>query len=226
MSGSSKRSRKRNAPGESGAPPKSRTLTVPGHGDVSRDRAIALIATSPSTTAATLSVDYSRATFGELSLTDTMAVLSETLKAVRQGSLAEVENILMAQAVALNSIFTDLSVRAARAEYVDGMERYLRLGLKAQGQCRATLETLAAIKNPPLVVTRQANISNGPQQVNNGVTAQVAPSRAEGSETAPNELLGERYGEWLDSGTESATARSDSSMAPLGEVDGATKRPR
>jgi hypothetical protein len=32
------------------------------------------------------------------------------------------------------------------AEYLDATDRYLRLALKAQGQCRATLETLAAIK--------------------------------------------------------------------------------
>lgn len=34
---------------------------------------------------------------------------------------------------------------------------------KAQSQCRATLETLAAIKNPPVIYAKQANISNGPQ---------------------------------------------------------------
>jgi hypothetical protein len=44
----------------------------------------------------------------------------------------------------------------------------MRLALKAQGQCRATLETLAAIKNPPVVFAKQRNISHGHQQVNNG----------------------------------------------------------
>jgi hypothetical protein len=42
----------------------------------------------------------------------------------------------------------------------------MRLAFKAQSQSRATIETLAAIKNPPVVFTRQANIANGPQQVN------------------------------------------------------------
>lgn len=42
---------------------------------------------------------------------------------------------------------------------------------KCSTQCRATLETLAEIKNPrPVVFVRQANIANGPQQVNNGST--------------------------------------------------------
>jgi hypothetical protein len=58
-------------------------------------------------------------------------------------------------------------------EHFDAFERYLRLALKAQNQCRATLETLAAIKNPPVVFTKQANINhgNGNQQINNGTLA-------------------------------------------------------
>jgi len=52
---------------------------------------------------------------------------------------------------------------------LSAMETYLRLALKAQAQSRATLETLAAIKNPPVVFARQANINHGgQQQVNNG----------------------------------------------------------
>ena len=64
-------------------------------------------------------------------------------------------------------------------EYIEATERYMRLALKAQGQCRATLETLAAIKNPPVVFARQANFANGPQQVNNN------PTRAEIPESPP-----------------------------------------
>jgi hypothetical protein len=35
----------------------------------------------------------------------------------------------------------------------------MRLALRAQGQCRATLETLAVMKSPPTVFARQANIA-------------------------------------------------------------------
>ena len=38
----------------------------------------------------------------------------------------------------------------------------MKLALKAQNQCRMTLETLAAIKNPPVIYARQANFANGP----------------------------------------------------------------
>jgi hypothetical protein len=36
---------------------------------------------------------------------------------------------------------------------------------------RMTLESLATIKNPPVVYARQANIAHGPQQVNNQLVA-------------------------------------------------------
>ena len=62
---------------------------------------------------------------------------------------------------------------ANMGEYLPATETYLRLALKAQSQCRATLETLAAIKNPPIIFAEQANVTTGPQQINNGAT--VAP---------------------------------------------------
>ena len=64
-------------------------------------------------------------------------------------------------------MFTYLTMPATTAEDLGTCERYLRLALKAQPQYRATLETLANIKNPQTVLTQQANIAHGPQQVNN-----------------------------------------------------------
>ena len=62
-----------------------------------------------------------------------------------------------------------------------------------------TLETLATIKNPPVVFARQANINNGgQQQVNNG--AQPMDSRAPAANylTQPTELLEASDGQRLD----------------------------
>lgn len=75
------------------------------------------------------------------------------------------------QATALDAIFTALAHRASvnLGHYPETAERYLRMALKAQSQCRMTLESLATIKNPPVVYARQANINHGgQQQVNNG----------------------------------------------------------
>ena len=76
----------------------------------------------------------------------------------------------MAQAVTLNTIFARCAVQASRnleGQHLEGTERYLRLALKAQSQCRTTIETLAIVKNPTTIFARQANIAAGPQQVNN-----------------------------------------------------------
>jgi hypothetical protein len=61
--------------------------------------------------------------------------------------------------VTLNAMFTQLANQSTQSQCVDQLDRYMRLALKAQGQCRATLETLAAIKNPPTLFARQANIA-------------------------------------------------------------------
>ena len=72
---------------------------------------------------------------------------------------------------------------------MNAAETYLRLALRAQAQCRATLETLAVIKNPqPVAFVRQANIANGPQQVNNAPAQPGESSRARESENQQNKL--------------------------------------
>jgi hypothetical protein len=82
-------------------------------------------------------------------------------------------------------MFVHLGRGAYLSTHMDQKEQYLRLALKAQSQCRATIETLAVLKNPP-VFTRQANIA-GQQVVNNGTM--VGASRAREIESAPKELL-------------------------------------
>ena len=100
---------------------------------------------------------------------------------------------LAAQAVVLNSTFTQLTYHASTMTIVDQIDRFTRLALEAQGQCRATVETLSVMKNPP-VFARQANIAHGPQQVNNGVSPELSPSRAENQETQQIKLLESRDG--------------------------------
>ena len=103
-------------------------------------------------------------------LTATVEALDETVAAVQRGELGDAEALLVAQASTLNAIFARCATAASRnleERYLDSTERYLRMALKAQSQCRATIETLAVLKNPTTVFARQANIAHGPQQVNN-----------------------------------------------------------
>jgi hypothetical protein len=125
--------------------------------------------------------------------------------------------MLMIQAHTLDAIFNTLALQASRAKYTDEIDRYLRLGLKAQSQCRATLETLATIKNPqPVAFVRQANIAHGPQQVNNDGAAPA--SRARESENPPNKVLEHQHAERLDFGTPGAAVGADSEMETVGAV--------
>ena len=98
-------------------------------------------------------VSFGEPTFGELSLTDCAKVLKVTAQGLNDGDLSAAVTMLAAQAVALNAMFGELA-RVGQANMFkapDYADRYLRLAFKAQGQSRATLETLAVIKNPPVV---------------------------------------------------------------------------
>ena len=54
---------------------------------------------------------------------------------------------------------------AMASDYLDQFEGYLKLALRAQVQSRATIGTLAELKNPPIMgYVKQANIAHGPQQ--------------------------------------------------------------
>ena len=113
---------------------------------------------------------FSEFAFGSVGLTACLAQLNGAVDRVHRGDLRDGEALLTAQSVTLNALFVHLANLAARAEYVDNFDRYLRLGLKAQAQCRATIETLSEMKNPPTLFAQQANVAHGPQQVNNTVS--------------------------------------------------------
>ena len=114
---------------------------------------------------------------GEIDLAELLEGQREQFKKVQAGDMQPVEAMLYGQAKTLETIFTSLARRATSQEYLKQFQAYLGMALKAQAQCRATLEALAEIKNPrPVAFVKQANITNGPQQVNNGMQPQQAGS--------------------------------------------------
>lgn len=155
----------------------------------------------------------------DLQLMSLIGALTEQADKVHEGDLKRLEATLSAQAHSLDVIFNLLAQRAAAnmGQYLDATERYLRLALKAQGQCRATLETLATIKNPPVVFARQANIAHGPQQVNNGLEPN-ARARA-GNPNQTSELLESQHGERLDPRATGAASPTDSAMETVAAID-------
>jgi hypothetical protein len=121
----------------------------------------------------------------------TVAALTAALAAqnakIRDGDMARPEAMLIAQAHTLDTLFAEMVGRSranSREGFMHSADRYMRLALKAQGQCRTTLQPLSDIKNPrPYIQNNQAQY----QQVNNATPPQAAP-RA-GKPFSSNELL-------------------------------------
>lgn len=145
---------------------------------------------------ASTAIRFIKQEHGDVSLTELVASLRDQGEAVNRGDLAAAERMLSAQAVALNAVFAEMARRAAlnMGEHLGATKSYIRQFLKAQSQSRATVETLAAIKNPPVDFARQANINNGgQQQVNNGPSptlSQPVPAVAVPLQTIDGQNIG------------------------------------
>lgn len=140
-----------------------------------------------------------------------LAVLRDQAQTVNRNDLSQLEGMLTNQATALQSIFSNLTEKAFNQEFLPNFEMIMKLAFKAQSQCRATIETLSAIKNPPVVIAKQANIANGPQQVNNSAITNL-PARE--NSNLPNELLKDSN-ETMDSRGTITTSPTDQKLATM-----------
>ena len=201
-------------------------ITAAGKPDEDQAVAVARTVLRPTVQAAVTLKEYGKS-YGDLDLAGLIDSLTEQTRASSDGDLKRAEAMLTTQAHTLDAIFNNLARRAINAEYMDNLDRYLKLALRAQSQCRATWEALATIKNPPVMgYVRQANIAHGPQQVNNASNAAAGAPRAGENPNLQNKLLEEKDGERLDPGKTSTPGRTDPAMATVGEVDRAEDRRR
>jgi len=132
------------------------------------EKAIRQFVQSPELTNSAVVLAYKGSIAGDrIDLSDIVDSMQQSSEKLQSNAPLELtENILISQAQSLNAMFCDLAVKANNQKYLDSMDKYLKLALKAQSQCRATLETLANIKNPPIVFAKHANIAHH-QQINN-----------------------------------------------------------
>lgn len=152
--------------------------------------------------------------------------LREQTQAVHKGDMRAAEAMLMNQATALQSLFVRLAETGLQASLLRQQETALRLALKAQSQCRATLETLANIKNPPVVYAKQANVTTGPQQINNGPQAASTGTREEIFEENKLKELSHEKQQGLDTGAPGAAGGTYPGAKALAAVHRAEKRRR
>jgi hypothetical protein len=201
---------------------KSTALVIEKADDVSEDEALAGAAMDGISSNAITIAAFTEGVFGDTSLMACIGVLKDKVRAVHEGDLAQAETLLTSQASALNVIFAELARRSALVmnEHPDASERYLRLALKAQNQCRTTMETLAAIKNPPMIFAKQANIAHGHQQVNNCNGTSAPHAQTGKNRIEQNELLEVQHGgEKMDFKATGEPIGIDSAMETVGEVN-------
>ncbi|MDR3429601.1 hypothetical protein [Silvimonas sp.] len=152
----------------------------PGETDIA---ALARTASSAIVRGSMTGREFSLPMFGsDTDLTAYMGALQQQADAVKAGDTAGIETMLVTQANTLDMVFNRLALQAVQNPLMQQMDTLMRLALKAQSQCRSTLEALADIKNPrPVAFVKQANIAHGPQQVNNAPphdTAATEPAHA------------------------------------------------
>ena len=203
-------------------------LTIKTDDMKSRERLMAEVSLSSHVLNAKTAKSFSNGAFGELDLTETVGVMRELTKQVNDGSLSELENTLTAQASTLNVIFNAMAQRAAlnMGKHMGACETYLRMALKAQAQCRATIETLAEVKYPKVATfVGQQNVAYQ-QQVNNGdnksgnLTRGKRTSAHEKSKNHSNELLEAQHGKRLDTRTKIKAGGNDQNMETVGKING------
>jgi hypothetical protein len=185
--------------------------------DPGRKRQAAAVQSDSLIASCAASESFMKASYGdEYNFVESVKVLNDRVKRVQGGDMSGIEAMLVGQAHALQQVFVALMRRASNQEHLKQYQAHMNLGLKAQAQCRATIQALTELKYPrQVVIAKQANVSHGHQQVNNGVSA---PAPEVG--LAQNELLEVSDGsQTMDIGAAARTGRKDKEVETLDAID-------
>ena len=167
---------------------------------------MAEIVTRPSINSAAVMAVFN-APFGDLETPEVEKEIRNQIAAIKAGDMSNVEAMLYGQAIALQTIFVAQSRRAQVQDRLPVFQAHFNLALRAQAQCRSTLEALAELKAPRATTfVRQQNNANQ-QQVNNDAvvtanhsetlinagTKAIEATRTEAIPVSSNELLEVRH---------------------------------
>ena len=172
---------------------------------------------SASTMSAVLSADFSKSIFPDVDLADSISALSEKISTIQDGDMKPIEAMLIGQAQALQTMFVTLGRMAAIKTSLPQYTAFMNMAFKAQSQSRATIQALTELKYPKQATfVKQANISNGHQQVNNTTSTHApAPARAKEIENPHNELLEAQHDDWLDNRKTTTPSATNQAMATV-----------
>lgn len=134
---------------------------------VPTDRMLADVAVNPIAGAAIVTQTLSRGLFGELPLPGLLEAVLDATEAAKAGNLADQRALLASQTLSLNAIFVELVRRAAAnmGEHMHATDHYMRLALKAQAQCRATIEALDRLANGHQQPVKHVHVNQGGQAI-------------------------------------------------------------
>ena len=200
---------------------KAHKVSVPIQQQETQSEAVSRFFLDPSAMAGvtvTMLMDKQGVLGDDFDINDLVRVLERQVQKILSADrLEESQRMLAAEAQTLDSLFHTL-IRLGinnASENVDAFESLVKLALRTQLQCRATLEALSEIKNPKLAnVVGQANFANGHQQVINHVEV----ARMEGIESPPSELMEQRH-ERMDTRTPREAGTTYSTVEAVGAVD-------
>lgn len=143
--------------------------------------------------------------------------LQKQNEALKNGDVECIESMLLDQAHTLQALMTHNIIKLSSAEYLNQVETYSRLALKAQNQCRQTLATLSELKNPrrATFVKQQNNAVN--QQINQDGLKQTENQKNSVDQT--NKLLENIPDERLDFRASQTTSGVNQEMEAVGKID-------
>lgn len=194
--------------------------------DLTRSQLMTRVTLKPEYNAAVTALQFSAdSRNGGAGLFDMCTYLAEESGKVQNGDMGRMESMLVSQAHTLDVMFATLARKAATqmdAGFPKAADVYLRLAMKAQSQCRTTIEAISEIKYPKApTFVKQQNVGHN-VQVNNGVPDNATSTRAPAREkdiTETNKLLEASDGERLDFGATGAAGGVNQDMAAVGEVN-------
>lgn len=165
------------------------TLKIEAEEGESNDQSYARVMLDPVIRHACNAMNYSAQVFGESgqpSIMESTQALQDNVAKAEAGDLKAASRMLASQAYSLDTMFTELARRSIMnmGEYIDASDRYMRLALKAQTACRATLEALAKLHQPREQIVKHVHVNEGGQAV---VTDQIHHYKREGENRKSND---------------------------------------
>lgn len=152
------------------APGETHKVEVETRADEKIGRTLARMTLDPQTRNASIAMSFGGKVFGDRIQPDIMqcsAVVGEEIERAMTGDLGLATRVYTAQVISLDALFTEMARRsgANMGEYPDAADRYMRLALKAQSACRATLEALARLHQPREQTVKHVHVNEGGQAV-------------------------------------------------------------